>query len=194
MPKGIISMGGAQFQTGRNSMSPMSPFGRNFIVARSLPRRRPRFARAPCQAFYTEIWRMLDAATESRKMLRRLTSRLHLDLEAGSGKHVRRRGGRNLARSRPRSRHSALPVNAAYRCGCLQAAIPILRSAVAIPGCAARAARLTGPKADRSGPRSACARTGRPGSDGPRVPLTAAQNSGCLVCAAMVRSCPARNP
>src|SRR5438876_4600054 len=93
MPKGIISMGGAQFQTGRNSMSPMSAFGRNFIVARSLPRRRPRFARAPCQAFYTEIWRMLDAATESRKMLRRLTSRLHLDLEAGGGKHVRRLGG-----------------------------------------------------------------------------------------------------
>ena len=126
-------MGGAQFQTGRNSMSPLSPFGRNFIVARSLPRRRPRFARAPCQAFYPEIWRMLDAATESRKMLRRPSSRLHLDLEAGSGKHVRRRGGRNLARSPPRSRHSALPVNAAYRCGCLQAAIPILRSAAAIP-------------------------------------------------------------
>ncbi len=143
-------MGGAQFQTGRNSMSPMSPFGRNCIVARSLPRRRPRFARAPCQAFYPEIWRMLDAATESRKMLRRPSSRLHLDLEAGSGKHVRRRGGRNLARSPPRSRHSALPVNAAYRCGCLLAAIPIcdptLRSAAAIPGCAARAARLTGPR------------------------------------------------
>ena len=148
MPKGIISMGGAQFQTGRNSMSPLSPFGRNFIVARSLPRRRPRFARAPCQAFYTEIWRMLDAATESRKMLRRLTSRLHLDLEAGSGKHVRRRGGAQSCRPPPRSRHSALPVNAAYRCGCLQAAIPILRSAAAIPGCAARA----GAGRDRTGP------------------------------------------
>ncbi len=160
-------MGGAQFQTGRNSMSPMSAFGRNFIVARSLPRRRPRFARAPCQAFYTEIWRMLDAATESRKMLRRLTSRLHLDLEAGSGKHVRRRGGAQSCRPPPRSRHSAHPVNAAYRCGCLQAAIPILRSAAAIPGCAARAARLTGPRqTDRVPDPRVRARAGR-GRTGP---------------------------
>ena len=184
-------MGGAQFQTGRNSMSPMSPFGRNFIVARSLPRRRPRFARAPCQAFYTEIWRMLDAATQSRKMLRRLSSRLHLDLEAGGGKHDRRRGSAQSCRPPPRSRHSALPVVAAYRCGCLQAAIPILRS------CDPRL-RGQGRSADRTqgrpvgSPIRVCEH-GQAGI-GPRVPLTAAQNSGCLVCAAMVRSCPARNP
>ncbi len=162
-------MGGAQFQTGRNSMSPMSPFGRNFIVARSLPRRRPRFARAPCQAFYTEIWRMLDAATQSRKMLRRLTSRLHLDLEAGSGKHVRRRGGRNRAAHRRAADTACFPSTRLIDAGASRRRSRFCDPA--IPGCAARAARLTGPKADRSGPRSACASTGGPGSDGPRVPL-----------------------
>jgi hypothetical protein len=45
MPKGIISMGRAQFQTRQNSASPMSPLGCDVIVPRSLPRRRPRIRR-----------------------------------------------------------------------------------------------------------------------------------------------------
>ena len=39
-------------------------------------------------------------------------------------------------------------------------------------------------------PRSTSASTGSPRSDGPRTSLTAAHNNPCLVCAAIVQSCP----
>ena len=135
----------------------------------------PKKAAAVCAG--TNALELLDQVlkTESRKMLRRLTSRLHLDLEAGSGKHVRRRGGAQSCRPPPRSRHSALPVNAAYRCGCLQAAIPILRSAAAIPGCAASAARLTGPRQTGRVPNPRVrARAGR-GRTAPRASYRSAE-------------------
>jgi len=67
---------------------------------------------------------MLDAATESRKMLRR--SKHHLGREGRSGKHVPLRGGTQscLARGRAADR-ARCPVNATDLSRCPQAAISV---------------------------------------------------------------------
>ena len=114
MPKGIIGIDGPQFQTGRNAASPLSPFGRESIVARSLTHSHGSTG-APPDAFYTEIGRMIDRAIRARtlsELVRAARSRRREHASLSGETQSTRKRSRDGAPSNQRNAPTEVPARA----------------------------------------------------------------------------------
>jgi len=193
MPKGIISMGRAQFQTRQDSTSPMSPFGCDVIVARSLPRRRPRIRRHLGKHFtlrFGECWTLRpNPARCFGTRPRGFTSISKPEVVHTSAAAAACSGVQSwhacATQPTPRAFPSTRRIEAGAPSGHPGSAIR-RRSAVRL-----RPADRNPAQADQAPIHSCAIPTAQ--SPAPRA-LTAAHNNACLVCAAIVGSCPARNP